>query len=146
MPHFLEEKIVKIDREFLFSLVADVKSYPEFVPGCKRAQITPVSDTEMYARLSVAMGPVSESYTSHVVMTPYERIEAKSSNGPFSSLRNLWTFKDVEGGVLVRCEIDCEFKSFLVSKFAGPFFKESSRMMLKAFLDRASSLQGSLKK
>jgi coenzyme Q-binding protein COQ10 len=69
----------------LYAVVADVQSYPHFLPFCTSARIIssvskPTSNPDisikcMEAELSVGFMGFTESYTSEVTCTPYESVQ-----------------------------------------------------------------------
>ncbi|TFK55662.1 hypothetical protein OE88DRAFT_1804481 [Heliocybe sulcata] len=100
-----ERKILPYTREQLYEVVADVASYPRFVPFCTGARIlTPQaaqggssSAQQLEAELTVGFLSFKESYVSKVVCTPHESVEARaSSSSPlFKSLVTTWRFQDI---------------------------------------------------
>ncbi|QCE32268.1 type II toxin-antitoxin system RatA family toxin [Acetobacteraceae bacterium] len=138
-----ESKVTPYSAEEFFALVADVGTYPDFLPWCIGAKITPIKEDEFLGAMTIGNGMLKESYESHVHLYPHEKIISTSKDGPFKSLRNEWCFKDLpEGGCLVECRVDFEFRSIILGKLAGGLFAENSRKMIQAFIDRAVEKYG----
>ncbi|KIK06741.1 hypothetical protein K443DRAFT_129679 [Laccaria amethystina LaAM-08-1] len=84
-----ERKILPYNRKQLYDVVADVDSYPQFVPFCTSSRIlTPGFDkyhkekTVIDAELTVGFLSLQESYVSTVTCSPYESVEVRVSISP----------------------------------------------------------------
>ena len=64
MPRHEERKTLAYTADELFSVVADVKDYPSFVPWCSGAHIRREGPQEIIADLEIKFGPFRESSTS----------------------------------------------------------------------------------
>lgn len=148
MPNFETTRIVDHTAEQMFALVADVEQYPQFVPLCQRLSIRgreiQSDGTEiMIADMSVAYGPVNETFVTRVVLDFQNRmIRATYLDGPFSHLDNEWRFEDQETGAMdvasiVNFKIDYEFKSRTLSMLMGSMFDRAFRKFAEAFEARA---------
>lgn len=151
MPKFETTRIVGHTAERMFALVADIERYPEFVPLCQRLSVRgreQQSDgTEiMIADMSVAYGPVNETFVTRVVLdAPNMSIRATYLDGPFSHLDNLWRFENRETGDLkitstVNFKIDYEFKSRTLGMLMGSMFDRAFRKFAEAFEARADTI------
>ena len=92
MPTHAERQVVPYTPEQLFDLVADVGSYPRFLPWCVASRIRTRTDTELVADLTIGFGPFRESFTSRVTLDRPRRVTVKYENGPFRYLNNQWDF------------------------------------------------------
>jgi coenzyme Q-binding protein COQ10 len=133
----------------MFDLVADVESYPEFVPLCQSLKIrqrTPMEDgTEIVvADMTVSFKLVRESFTSRVTLDRRNlKILVEYLRGPFSNLENRWTFE-------ARSETDCdvgfflsyEFKSRILALLMGTMFDAAFQRFAAAFEKRADVVYG----
>jgi len=151
LPKFETTRIVGHTAEQMFALVADIEHYPEFVPLCQRLSVRgreQQSDgTEiMIADMSVAYGPVNETFVTRVVLdAPNMSIRATYLDGPFSHLDNLWRFENRETSELgmasaVNFKIDYEFKSRTLGMLMGSMFDRAFRKFAEAFEARADTI------
>jgi len=99
---YSEQKVLPYTRQQLYQVVADVKSYPRFVPYCTGSRILrtpPVPTTNdqviMDAELTVGFLTFKESYVSKVTCTPFDSVEAVASSSThlFKTLSTTWRFK-----------------------------------------------------
>ena len=127
----------------LYDLVADVASYPQFLPGCLDAKILSQSETELVATLTAGHGPFQDTYTSQVHLTPKTRIDVAYMDGPFRHLTNYWIFH-AQGPQETRVEffIDFQFQNKLFQKASQFAFEKAFGKVLEAFEKRARVLYG----
>jgi coenzyme Q-binding protein COQ10 len=145
MPTHAERQIVPYSQEQLFDIVADVASYPKFLPWCVGARIRSRSETELVADLTIGFGPFRETFTSRVSLERPERIKVVYENGPFRYLNNQWVFRPHEQGTELDFFVDFEFRSRILQAAIGVVFNEAVRRMVGAFHKRARDLyQGKL--
>lgn len=135
----------------MFLLVADIERYPQFVPLCQRLLVrgreTQEDGTEiLIADMTVAYGPVHETFVTKVVTDPENlTIRASYIDGPFSHLDNKWSFEekpnnDQEPHSTVHFDIDYEFKSRTLGMLMGTMFDRAFRKFAEAFETRADEL------
>lgn len=141
MPVHAEKKVLGYSPELLFDMVADVESYPEFLPWCMAARIKRRREERLIADLIVGFKVVREKFTSQVDLNRQAmRIDVQYVDGPFRHMRNSWVFHDHDEGCLIDFHVDFEFKSRLLQGLMEPLFHEAVRRMVAAFEGRASTL------
>ncbi len=130
----------------MFDLVADVPSYPEFLPWCAAARERSRRDKderiEVLADLVISFKVFRERFGSRVLLTPKSRIETEYIDGPFSHMRSIWDFEAAEGGTEVRFFVDFEFRNRVLGAAAGLFFEDAMQRIVRAFERRAADLYG----
>lgn len=133
--------------EDLFALVADVKSYPAFLPWCVGARVRPINNTEQHADLLIGYGALTHTYTSLVTLDAPHKITVSQVQGPFRVLDTLWTFTP-QGtrSTHVHFVLDLELASGMTQKILGMVMKEASSRMMQAFKERAAQLYGNAPK
>lgn len=143
MPSHRERRELPWSARQLCALVADVERYPEFLPWCMAARIRQRQGQAFQADLQVGFGPLRETFTSQVSVTPERRIDVVHIAGPFRHMSNRWLFLPRKGG---SCEvdfaIDFAFRSPLLRRVAEPLFHQAARRMVGAFQARARALYG----
>lgn len=138
----------------MYDLVADIESYPEFLPWCLAARNRKREDVDdgevVWSDLVVGFKLIRERFTSKVNLRPGAemetpaRIDVEYVDGPLKFLRNHWVFLPGENG---GCEIDFyvefEFRNRIFQKLIGTLFHEAVTRMVGAFEKRADKLYGS---
>jgi coenzyme Q-binding protein COQ10 len=136
---------VPFSAEQMFAVVADIESYPEFLPLCEsltvRSRETRGAETELVATMAIGYHKIAESFTSRVRLRPVEgQILVDYLDGPFSYLENSWSFRDVAGGSDINFFIKYEFRSKMLSLLMGTVFDKAVRKFTNAFEERAREL------
>jgi coenzyme Q-binding protein COQ10 len=132
----------------MFDLVADVATYPDFLPWCIALRVIDRSaegdEQRLTADMVVAYTVFREKFRSKVVMRRAAgAIDAQYVDGPFRTLKNSWRFRDrPEGGSDVEFDIEFEFRSFLLHATAMTVFEKAFARMSEAFVARAHEVYG----
>lgn len=145
MPRHSETRVLPYTAAQMYDLVADVASYPQFLPWCSAARIrsrTPEGEAEvMLADLVISFKVFREKFGSRVTLKPVENsIDTEYLDGPFKYLKSTWDFKDVEGGCEVAFFVDFEFKNAILQGVIGVVFNEAMNRIVRAFEARAADL------
>lgn len=140
MPRHKGTRVLPYTAEQMFDLVADVESYPKFLPWVKGARIRKRDGDTIIADLMVGFKMIREHYTSRVVLDRPGRIDVTYQEGPFRHLENHWRFTDVEEGCRIDFDLDFEFRSRVLQKIIGGLFHEAVRKMVGAFETRAKKV------
>ncbi|WP_372605426.1 type II toxin-antitoxin system RatA family toxin [Actibacterium sp.] len=146
MPSHSEKRALPYTADQMYALVADVASYPKFLPWTAAARIRsrkPVPGGEvMEADLVISFKVFRERFGSRVTLTPAEhRIDTEYLDGPFKHLHSTWAFRDLpEGGCEVDFHVDFDFKNRVLQGVIGVVFNEAMHRIVKAFEDRAAEL------
>ncbi len=142
MPSHAERRYAAYAPAQIYELVADVESYPAFLPWCTGCRIYSREGNVLHANLRVGFKMVSESFRSRVTLDPVERIDIAYLDGPFRYLDSRWQFSPRDDGCVIDFFIDFEFRSLLLRKIMGPLFNEVVRRSVAAFIARADTLYG----
>ncbi len=148
MPKHHEIKTLPYTATQMYELVADVASYPEFLPWNSAARIrsrSPIEGGEvMEADLVISFKVFRERFASRVMLFPGEkRIETEYLDGPFRHMKSTWGFKDREtGGCDVDFFVDFEFRNALLQGIIGVVFNDAMQRIVRAFERRAAVLYG----
>lgn len=144
MPTHSEKRILPHTPQQVFALVADVASYPEFLPWCAGVRINWRRGNQFNADVDIGYKLLRESFNSTVTLTPHQRIDVKYEKGPFTRLNHYWLFKPVPKGSLLHCEttffIDFSFRSSILSSAFSLVFDEATKRMMHAFERRAAQI------
>ena len=142
MPTHAEKRHLAHSREELFSLVADIESYPEFLPWCVAARIRERTDDVVVADLVIGFRIFRERFTSRITLQEPDSIDVEYTHGPLRYLNNHWKFVAEGDGCVVDFFVDFEFRSRVLQKLIGVVFNEALSRMVNAFEQRANDLYG----
>jgi len=149
MPSFSTKRRVRHSASEMFDLVADVESYPQFVPMCSALvvrQRSPAGEgiEVIVADMTVSFKLVRETFRSRVTLDrPNLKILVEYLQGPFSRMQNRWTFTPVDDNACdVGFFIDYEFRSRTLGMLMGAMFDAAFRRFAVAFEQRADRIYG----
>ncbi|XP_059413938.1 coenzyme Q-binding protein COQ10 homolog, mitochondrial [Carassius carassius] len=142
---YSESRSIAYSPEQMYSIVANVDQYQQFVPWCKRSKVTKGRNGDMQAQLEIGFPPFVERYTSEVTVIPNHQVRAVCTDGTlFNHLETLWQFTPGAAGQAESCNVEFfvsfEFKSLLHSQLVTVFFDEVVKQMVNAFETRATKL------
>ncbi|MBM7067836.1 type II toxin-antitoxin system RatA family toxin [Actibacterium sp. 188UL27-1] len=147
MPSHSETKQLPYTPDQMYDLVADVGSYPQFLPWCAAARIRARKDNGiqevMDADLVISFKVFRERFGSRVTLwNDRSRIDSEYIDGPFRHMNSSWFFAPSDRGCEVRFDVDFEFKNALLQGAAGLFFNDAMQRVVRAFERRAQELYG----
>ena len=136
-----EKRVIAHKPEQLFALVADVRSYPEFLPWCLASRIRSETKDRMVADLIIGFQVFKERFTSIVDLDEEALvINVEYAEGPFKYLKNNWIFNPHSDGCEIDFYVDFEFRSRLLQTVIESLFTEAVKRMVRAFEMRADTL------
>lgn len=144
MTTHAEKRNLPYTPEQLYTLVADVARYPEFLPWCLSSRITRrEGENVFYADLVIGYKMVREKFGSRVTLDAPNLVHVEYLSGPMKYLSNHWKFiREDDGSCTIDFFVDFEFKNRFLQNLIGVFFNEVVRRMVSAFEERAEQLYG----
>lgn len=146
MPIHSETRHLPYSAQQMYDLVADVATYPKFLPWCSAARIRSTSTLGdaviMEADLVISFKVFRERFGSRVTLYPDEmKIDTEYLDGPFRYMKSNWAFAEAEdGGCDVAFFVDFEFKNAVLQGIIGVVFNEAMQRIVRAFERRAAEL------
>ncbi len=147
MPTFKTSHVVNHSPQQMFDLVADVESYPQFVPLCqslriRRRFVGAGGEETLVSEMEVGYKAIREKFATRVTLDRAKRrIDVAYVDGPFSHLENMWQFSEAEGG---KCRVEFyiayEFRSRALAALMGNMFDAAFRKFAGAFEARADQV------
>ncbi len=144
MPLISRNALVPYSVEEMYRLVADIESYPEFLPWCRATEVLERNDDQVRASIEIARGALNKTFTTLNRMQKNKVIEMRLLKGPFKHLEGFWRFdalKD-ESACKISLDMDFEFESKLVAFAMGSIFNQIANTMVDAFSKRAVEVYG----
>ena len=144
MPKHEEKRVLNHSPQQMFELVADVESYPQFLPWCLGTRVTRQDNDSLEADMLIGFRMFRERFGSHVELDRvHKEIDLRYTHGPFRYLFNNWRFLPHDKGCEIDFSVDFEFRSRLLQKIMGALFTEAALRMVSAFETRAREVYGS---
>ena len=141
MPIVRKSALVPHSATQMFDLVADMESYPEFLPGGRAAEIVSREDKQFCGRMEVGRLGIRQAFTTCNRFEPGERMELDLVDGPFRKLHGAWTFLPLrDDACKVELELDFEFSGRLIDKAFGKVFSQIADTLVDAFCKRAEEV------
>ncbi|ALB63769.1 type II toxin-antitoxin system RatA family toxin [Cronobacter muytjensii] len=141
MPQISRTALVPYSAEQMYQLVNDVKSYPEFLPGCVGSRVLESSPGQMTAAVEVSKAGISKTFTTRNTLISNQSILMHLVDGPFKSLMGGWKFTPLtEDACQIEFNLDFEFTNKLIELAFGRVFKELASSMVQAFSQRAKEV------
>jgi len=143
LPVITKSALVTFSARQMFDLVADMDSYPKFLPWCVAAEILSREDDHICGRMEVARVGIHQAFTTCNRFIPGERMELRLVDGPFRKLQGAWTFLPLrEDACKVELKLDFEFSGKLIDKAFGRVFNQIANTLVDAFCKRAEEVYG----
>jgi ribosome-associated toxin RatA of RatAB toxin-antitoxin module len=148
MTHVSKSALLEYTAAQVFSVVADVARYPEFLPWCKATQIHASSPEGMHATITMALAGFEYGFTTQNTHTEPTEIllalaDANRVSQAFSSLRGTWRFKPLGTlGCKVELNLEYAFASPLIGRLIGPLFDPAAATLMDRFIRRTQALHG----
>ena len=126
----------------LLNVVADVKSYTNFIPFCSDVKIIDrsISDELEYfsALLSINFKFTSENFETKVVVDrKLNTISISGDTKPFKSMIADWSFIETDNFCEVTFSVEVSFSSFIKEKIFAISFEKIALNVIDAFEGRA---------
>lgn len=127
----------------LFDLVSDVESYPAYLDGCVGARILHAQEHLVDARLDLARGGITQSFSTRNRMLVAREITLELIDGPFEYFAGRWDFRAL-GDSACKMSLHLEFtiNSTVLGVAAARLFDKVTNNLVDAVGRRASQLYG----
>ena len=127
----------------MYSLVADVASYPEFLPWCVGATVHERTEKVLEASLAMQRGGVNKTFRTRNELRPGRGMTMTLVDGPFRHLVGIWTFDQLGvDGSKVQLELEFQLKSRTLDALFGSYLEDACNSMIESFTERARALYG----
>ncbi len=127
----------------MYALVADVESYPDFLPWCSDVEVHSREGDTVEGTLELHRGGLKKRFRTRNRMQPEKSMELSLVGGPFRHLAGGWTFTPLgEEGSKVALDLEFEFDSRALDLVVGAFFEDACNSLVDAFTQRAAIVYG----
>jgi ribosome-associated toxin RatA of RatAB toxin-antitoxin module len=126
----------------MYRLVADVESYPKFLPWCAGSRILERDTEGLIAEIDMAFGGIRKTFTTRNTLNSTS-MDIRLVRGPFSRLEGSWRFQQVaELGSRISLDLEFDFASRLLALAVGPVFGTIANSLVDSFKRRAREVYG----
>jgi len=119
----------------MYSLVTDVRRYPEFLPWCGGVDIYEQTETVLDAKIKIHFKGIEQFF--------HTRNTNHRPDCPFKKFTGQWRFIPLrEDACKIEFNLHWEFKSVILDKIIGPVFSYIASTFVDCFVKRAEQLYG----
>ena len=135
--------LLPFSAERMFTLVNDVRRYPEFVPWCVDADVLAETDALIEASLRLKRGGVEYAFTTRNTLIPFTAMRLELVDGPFTTFTGDWTFKALGADACkIGLTLTFQYRGRLATAALGALLSSSADTLVEAFCQRAKALYG----
>jgi ribosome-associated toxin RatA of RatAB toxin-antitoxin module len=127
----------------LFQLVNDIEAYPAYMDGCVGAEILYREQDLVEARLDLAQGGISQSFSTRNRHQPPDIIHLELLEGPFEHFTGRWQFQQLgEAACKVSLKLEFRMNSRLLGLAASRLFETVALDLIESVTQRAQEIYG----
>jgi ribosome-associated toxin RatA of RatAB toxin-antitoxin module len=127
----------------MYDLVADIESYPQFLPWCSGAKILSQNDGHAVAAIDISYHKLHKAFTTRNTLRPARSMEMELLEGPFSHLHGFWRFEDLgDSNSRISFDIEFGFSNRVIGLALGPVFGKIADSLVDNFRRRATVVYG----
>ncbi len=135
--------LVKFSAQQMFDLVADIDSYPQFLPWCSGSRILRQEGDIVEGQIDIAKAGFHKSFATRNRLDHGGKIFMSLLEGPFKSLEGVWTFMPLrEDASKISLDLEFEMSGVLANLAFGPVFNQICNTMVTSFTERAKAIYG----
>ena len=141
MPLIKRSALLPYSAEFMYQLVNDIESYPDFLPWCGDARIEQTHEDGIDASILISKAGLNHWFTTRNRLTANRQIDMSLLEGPFQRLEGVWRFRELaDNGCKIELELDFETRRGIAARIIAPAFSAIADTMVDAFCTRARAL------
>ncbi|SDZ99809.1 type II toxin-antitoxin system RatA family toxin [Microbulbifer marinus] len=143
MTEIERSALVMHSAEQMFDLVNDVASYPEFLPGCRDAEVLYSDEHVLEARLELSRAGIHQSFITRNQLERPLHMTLTLVDGPFKEFTGHWDFVPLAvDACKVRFSLSFSLKNRLIAAAVGKLFSDLANQMVGAMCARAEEIYG----
>ncbi|WP_353147035.1 type II toxin-antitoxin system RatA family toxin [Pollutimonas bauzanensis] len=133
--------LVPHSRAQMFDLVADVASYPQFMPWCGGTTVHKHDEKGMEASVTISIAGIKQTFTTRNEHDHPRLITIHLIDGPFSALTGKWEFQELAPDACkVVYTMEYAFSSRALEAVVGPIFNRIATSFIDSFTQRAQAV------
>lgn len=141
MAHAQRTEVFDVEIEKVFKVLTDFESYPSFMDGVSKVEVTKRNGNNVEAQYSLNIIKKFSYTMNHVVEEPNKISWSFISGDLFKKSDGSWTLKDLGNGQTeVTYEVDIDFKVMVPGMVSKKLVSSNLPSMLKAVQKKAQEL------
>lgn len=117
----------------LYSVAADIESYPSFVPGCLAARILTREGAVWQVENTFGFGLARIVFVTEARVEPPLRLSISANDAPWGTLSVAWRFAPEARGSSAECRTDLGFRSRLTAGIVAATIGSVEEAIIAAF-------------
>ena len=143
MPQIRKVKKLPFSAAQMFDLVADVPSYPQFLPWCAAGKLVKRDEKEIVGQITVEKGGMRKAFTTRNRFHYPAWMDIALVEGPFRHLSGRWEFREDAQGAGCTVHYQMRFEVMvLLAPILGGLMEDMANSMVDAFAQRAYAVYG----
>ncbi len=139
--HYFDSKQLPYTCGQLFTLIADIESYPSFLPGWSSARIVHSDNSRLRVEQQLRLGLLDLHFDSTALLDDCNRILITSSDTPFREMTIDWRFTPLpENHCELSVEMTLALQAGLLKHPLEQMLRGTGAQLLRLFENRAHSL------
>ncbi len=141
MSHVERSALVKYSAQKMFDLVNNIESYPQFMPGCRAANILEKGEDWLLARLELHRGGFTQSFTTRNTLNSPLSMSMQLVEGPFKKFHGQWLFTSLANDACkVSFSLDYEFANPILGVMMKSTFETVASEQVQCLCERAQQV------
>lgn len=132
-----ESRLIRAPQAHIFDLVADVESYPDFLPMWSSARVVGRERDIYYTVQELGVGPIRETFRTRTELHRPVSIVVSSIDDMFRTFNIHWDFDPMGGGCRISIALTWEMRSRVLQRAIDLLLPETASAMVRAFEKRA---------
>jgi coenzyme Q-binding protein COQ10 len=122
----------------LFTLIADIESYPLYMPGWRAARINQRSPQRLEVEQRVSLFGLSIDFRSVATLDPPHQVRINATQFPFRTFQLCWQLRSpCPTSTLVQADFELSFRSASLNRLADKIAPLMLERTINAFAQRA---------
>ena len=143
METYVETLDLPYQPQRIFDLVADIESYPRFLPNVASARISKRDGNTLWVEQIVRVKVLRLKFKTQAMLNPPSQIKVICRESSFGYFNEQWDFAEgPSGSTHLHCRAEYDFRSHLLKLALNEAMRDVLAGTVKAFQQRARQLYG----
>lgn len=135
------ERLFVYPMTVLFTLIADIESYPLYMPGWRAVRINQRSPQRLEVEQRVSLFGLSVDFRSIAALDPPHQLRISATQFPFRTFQLCWQLRSLcPTSTIVQADFDLSFRTAPLNRFADKMAPLMLERTINAFAQRAKRI------